>query len=89
MLKLILCNVTGLDTRIVNYCGAYLPLNKMENINGIKYVIPLAQTDENNHAPNENISVDNVQFGIEIVNRILLNKAIDQLVQSGQTSEKY
>lgn len=74
MLKTILFNVTGLNARVVNYCGAYLPLNKMKSINGIKYVIPLAQADESNHAPNENISLDNIQFGTEIVNRILLSK---------------
>ncbi len=74
MLKNILFNVTGLNVRVEKYCGAYLPLNKMKSINGIKYVIPLAQTDESNHAPNENISLDNIQFGTEIVNRILLSK---------------
>lgn len=74
LIKDIIEKVTSLEVKVKDYCGAYLPLNKMQAINGIIYVIPLAQSDENNHAPNENIAVDNVLYGIEIINRILTYK---------------
>lgn len=74
IMKDIIEEVTSLEVKVKDYCGAYLPLNKMQAISGDIYVIPLAQTDENNHAPNENIAVDNVLYGIEIVNRILTYK---------------
>lgn len=73
-IKDIIEEVTSLEVKVEKYCGAYLPLNKMRAINGDIYVIPLAQSDENNHAPNENIAVDNVLYGIEIINRILTCK---------------
>lgn len=63
--------VTGLKTKALDYCGAYLPINKLQNIRGIKYVIPFAQSDECNHAPNENIVIANILFGIEIVEKLL------------------
>lgn len=72
-MKAIIEDVTSLNVIIQDYCGAYLPLNKMKDIVGVKYVVPLAQTDENNHAPNENIAVDNLLYGIEIINRILVS----------------
>jgi len=68
-------NVTALKVVVRDYCGAYLPLNKLKMINVCIYVIPLAQTDENNHAPNENISLDNVIYGINIIKTILTCKS--------------
>lgn len=72
-IRSIIEDVTSLNVIIQDYCGAYLPLNKMKDIAGVKYVVPLAQTDENNHAPNENIAIDNLLYGIEIINRILIS----------------
>lgn len=65
--------VTKVQPKVINYCGAYLPLKKMQDINGVIYVIPLAQSDENNHAPNENISLKNIVYGTEIIKKILVN----------------
>lgn len=74
-LKDIIEQVTSLDVKVMDYCGAYLPLRKIQSVHGVKYVIPIAQTDENNHAPNENISVGNILYGIEITKRILTFKS--------------
>ena len=74
LIKHIIEKVTSLEVKVKDYCGGYLPLYKMREINGNIYVIPLAQTDENNHAPNENISVDNVLYGVEIISKILTYK---------------
>lgn len=63
--------VTGLEPKIRKYSGAYLPIESLRTVNGIKYVIPFAQSDEHNHAPNENISLTHIGYGIEIVKHIL------------------
>ena len=69
-------NTTGIIPQVKDYCGAYLPMKKMENIDGTKYVLPFAQADENNHAPNENISFRNIIYGIEMVKAILTNNEV-------------
>lgn len=71
--KAIIDDVTGLNTKIIDYCGAYLPLNKLKNVCGIKYIIPFAQSDECNHSPNENIAITNLVYGIEIIEKLLIN----------------
>lgn len=63
--------ITGKKLQVRDYCGAYLPMRKLQCINGIKYVIPFAQTDECNHAPNENIKIENIIYGIEFVKGII------------------
>ena len=67
----IIKRVTGIEPKIKKYCGAYLPMRCLSSINGIKYVIPFAQADENNHAPNENISLEHIGYGIKIIKEIL------------------
>lgn len=67
----ILNEITEVTANVVEYCGAYLPLAKLNDVCGNKYVVPLAQSDENNHAPNENISVKNIFIGIKFVERLL------------------
>lgn len=68
----IIDSVTLKKTSIKKYCGAYLPINKMESIQGTKYIIPFAQEDENNHSPNENISLEHIKYGMKIVKEILI-----------------
>jgi acetylornithine deacetylase/succinyl-diaminopimelate desuccinylase-like protein len=57
----------------VNYIGAYLPMSKLDVLNAPQYVVPIAQYDENNHAPNENILVEHIFYGVDMVNNIYLN----------------
>ena len=64
--------VTNRELKIYNFCGAYLPIKKLNSINGIKYVLPFSNSDELNHCPNENISVQNLNYGIEIIKKILI-----------------
>lgn len=71
MMKDILDDVTKKKTMALNYCGAYLPIKKLASVQGTKYVIPIAQADECNHAPNENISFENIQYGINFVKELL------------------
>lgn len=68
----IIYSVTGQIPIVLKHCGAYMPLRKMSSINGIKYIIPLAQSDEHNHEPNENISLRHLEYGIEIISQLLL-----------------
>lgn len=63
--------VTNIEPLIEDYSGAYLPMNKLEHIKGKKYVIPFAQSDEHNHAPNENISLRHIEYGIEIIKKLI------------------
>lgn len=54
----------------VDYIGAYLPMNKLSSLSIPQFIVPLAQSDENNHAPNENILVSHIHYGVKIVNNI-------------------
>lgn len=67
----IIHEITNYKPFVQKYCGAYLPLNKLSNIKGNKYVIPLAQSDEHNHSSNENISITHIYYGMMITNRIV------------------
>jgi acetylornithine deacetylase/succinyl-diaminopimelate desuccinylase-like protein len=63
--------VTKREPCIRKYNGAYLSMRKMHHLKGTKYVLPFAQADENNHAPNENISIKHISYGMDIVEDIL------------------
>ncbi len=63
--------ITGQTLQVRNFCGAYLPMRKLQYLNGVKYVIPFAQTDEHNHAANENIKIENIIYGMELVKNII------------------
>ena len=67
----ILRKVTKKEPMTKKYIGAYLPLNKLMKIKGNKYIVPLAQSDEHNHAPNENIALSHIKYGCSFVQDLL------------------
>lgn len=67
----IIKSVTTKEPLIKNYSGAYLPMRKLNDIKGRKYVIPFAQADEHNHAPNENISLEHISYGTDIIKNLI------------------
>lgn len=72
-MKEIVKNVTQKDLLIKDYCRAYLPMKKLSFINGTQYILPIAQSDEHNHAANENISLYNIECGVRIISELLTN----------------
>ena len=68
----IIRDVTIKEPLIKSYSGAYLPMHKLQHIVGTKYIIPFAQADEHNHAPNENISLDHISYGMDIIKYLII-----------------
>lgn len=56
---------------IEDYIGAYLPMEKLKSVNVPIYIIPFAQFDEHNHAPNENISLKHIEIGKNFMCKML------------------
>lgn len=71
LLSLALKNATNKEPVMMDYIGATVPMEKLLKLNIPVYILPFAQSDENNHAPNENISIDNIYMGIEFVNNFI------------------
>ncbi|GEM_PF-2022410 len=55
------------NTMVLPYIGAYIPLEPLLELGEHIYVVPIAQSDENNHAPNENIILEHIVRGIDMI----------------------
>lgn len=71
MISDILRKATKKEPMTKKYIGAYLPLKKLMKIRGNKYIVPLAQSDEHNHAPNENIALSHIKYGCSFIRNLL------------------
>lgn len=73
----ILCNAifkaSGIKPTVFKQINAYLPLEKLSIFNKSIYVVPLAQSDENNHAPNENMKISQIIYGTKFVYNLYLD----------------
>jgi acetylornithine deacetylase/succinyl-diaminopimelate desuccinylase-like protein len=67
MLKQALKSITYVDPIIIPYLGAYVPIEKFTGLKCPVYALPFAQSDENNHAPNENLRIHNILLGVECI----------------------
>ncbi len=66
-------NISGIEPSVYEQINAYLPLEKLSVLNCPTYIVPLAQSDENNHAPNENMKISHIVYGIRLVYDLYLN----------------
>lgn len=66
-------DVSGIKPMICQQVNAYLPLEKLSHLNCPIYVVPLAQSDENNHAPNENMKISHIIYGIKFLYKLYFN----------------
>ena len=66
----------GGDPRLIPCLGGSLPNAAFEKILGAPNIfVPYAQSDENNHAPNERLALDNFYWGIRTMARVLYRLA--------------
>ena len=64
------------EPRLIPCLGGSLPNAEFEKILGVPNIfVPYAQTDENNHAPNERLALDNFYWGIRTMARVLYRLA--------------
>lgn len=66
-------DISGIKPLVYEQINAYLPLEKLSVLNCPIYIVPLAQSDENNHAPNENMKISHIVYGIRLVYNMYLN----------------
>jgi len=71
-LQSVIKNVCNKEPLNIDYIGAYLPMEQLNALDVPIYVIPLAQHDENNHSPNENIKIKHILYGKDIIYNIFI-----------------
>lgn len=65
-------NITGINPSVYEQIPAYLPLEKLSHLHCPIYIVPLAQSDENNHSPNENMKISHIIYGVKLIYNLYL-----------------
>lgn len=66
------------ELHVVPLLGGSLPLAPVQNVLGAPFVIvPMVNADNNQHAPNENLRIGNLWYGIEVYGAVLAGLGAD------------